>query len=356
MKTKNSLNLNINKDDSEINDYLFCWNFFGSRPNKLLIHDSYVASDFLNLINPTIEDKTIFSEVIPEPDLDIINTKTLAKLSDSVFISYVLIDELQPNSIVSDISFFYQDDKDKEFIDSILENLCQECEVDYEDPESVNKLNTITISNSGLELERVETKNDLDIIELFYNNKTIKDVNKLIKKIKKSETGISILYGERGTGKTSIIHYLSSKLDRIVIFVPNSMLEHTINNPEFRKFIKKYNKVLLVLDDCEMSFNEYFVKSNFIVNNLLQLVDGFLSDTIDLSIVAIFNVEDPEEIDHNLLNSNNLIDLIQFDCLSETEANELSEHLGEKTKYKNKTKLIDIIKKRKVVINKKLGF
>jgi hypothetical protein len=134
------------------------------------------------------------------------------------------------------------------------------------------------------------------------------------------------------------------------------MLEHTINNPDFRKFIKKYNKVLLVLDDCEMSFNEYFVKSNFIVNNLLQLVDGFLSDSIDLSIVAIFNVEDSEEIDHNLLNCNNLIDVINFDELSESESNELADHLGDKTKYKNKAKLIDIIKKRKVLDNKKLGF
>jgi AAA+ ATPase superfamily predicted ATPase len=207
-----------------------------------------------------------------------------------------------------------------------------------------------------LELERVETKIDLDVVELFYNNRTMKDVNKLVKKIKKSQTGISILYGERGTGKTSIIHYLANKLDRIVIFVPNNMLESTINNPDFRKFIKKYNKVLLVLDDCEMSFNEYFVKSNFIVNNLLQLVDGFLSDSVDLSIVTIFNVEDSEEIDHNLLNSNNLIDIIHFDELSEAESNELSDHLGDKTKYKNKAKLIDIIKKRKVLGNKKLGF
>jgi hypothetical protein len=86
-----------------------------------------------------------------------------------------------------------------------------------------------------------------------------------------------------------------------------------------------------------MSFNEYFVKSNFIVNNLLQLVDGFLSDTVDLSIVAIFNVECSEEIDHNLMNCNNLIDIIYFDELEISEANELSEHLGDKSKQKNST-------------------
>jgi putative ribosome biogenesis GTPase RsgA len=52
-------------------------------------------------------------------------------------------------------------------------------------------------------------------------------------KIKKSEKGLSVLWGERGTGKTSIINYLADKLDRIVIFIPNNLIEHTINNPDF---------------------------------------------------------------------------------------------------------------------------
>ena len=355
MKNKISLNLNINKDDSSINDFLYCWNIFESRPNKVLVHDSYLSADFLNIIDSKTIDKNEFTEILPEDECDIVNAKTLAQISESIFISYVLIDKNQSDSIVTDITFFYKSDDDKTEIESIIESLVQDCEVDYEESET-NKLNAIGLSSNGLELERVETKIDLDVVELFYNNRTMKDINKLVKKIKKSQTGISILYGERGTGKTSIIHYLANKLDRIVIFVPNNMLESTINNPDFRKFIKKYNKVLLVLDDCEMSFNEYFVKSNFIVNNLLQLVDGFLSDSVDLSIVTIFNVEDSEEIDHNLLNSNNLIDIIHFDELSEAESNELSDHLGDKTKYKNKAKLIDIIKKRKVLGNKKLGF
>jgi len=355
MKNKISLNLNINKDDSSINDFLFCWSVFETRPNKILVHDSYLSEDFLKIINSETIEKNEFSEILPDEECDIVNRKVLAKLSETIYLSYVLIDINQPDAIVSEITFFYKSEKDKENIDVIIKGLVQDCEVDYEESET-NKINAIGLSNNGLELERVDTKVDLDSIKLFYNSKTMEDINKTVKKIKKSQTGISILFGERGTGKTSIIHYLASKLDRIVIFVPNNMIEHTINNPDFRKFIKKYNKVMLVLDDCEMSFNEYFVKSNFIVNNLLQLVDGFLSDTIDLSIVVIFNVEDEEEIDHNLRNSNNLIDMVYFDELTENEANELSVHIGEKSKFKNKAKLIDIIKKRKVLNNKKLGF
>jgi hypothetical protein len=134
------------------------------------------------------------------------------------------------------------------------------------------------------------------------------------------------------------------------------MIEHTINNPDFRKFIKRYSKPILVIDDCEMLFNDYLNKSNILVNNLLQLSDGFLSEIVDVTFITIFNCEEEEEIDHNLLECNNLIDVVEFEYLSEEESNELSSYLGEKPKYKNKNRLIDIIKKNNTKSNKKIGF
>jgi len=223
--------------------------------------------------------------------------------------------------------------------------------------EEVNNLNTINFSSSsGLDLESVDPSVDLETFEMYYSASTIKKLNKLIKKVKKNDKGISIIYGERGTGKTSAISQIANKLDRIVIFIPNNMIEHTINNPDFRKFLKRYSKPIIVIDDCEMIFNDYLTKSNMVVNNLLQLSDGFLSETIDVTFIAIFNVEDENEIDRNLIECNNLIDIIDFEFLNSDEANELSIHLGEKAKYKNKTKLVDIIKKNTLQNNKKIGF
>ena len=57
-------------------------------------------------------------------------------------------------------------------------------------------------------------KNKLEISEKVsffnsqkYNQKTFKSVNKLIKKIKTSHKGLSVLWGEKGTGKTNVINY-----------------------------------------------------------------------------------------------------------------------------------------------------
>ena len=74
-----------------------------------------------------------------------------------------MIDINQPDAIVSEITFFYKSEKDKENIDVIIKGLVQDCEVDYEESET-NKINAIGLSNNGLELERVDT------IELYDGN------------------------------------------------------------------------------------------------------------------------------------------------------------------------------------------
>ena len=110
------------------------------------------------------------------------------------------------------------------------------------------------------------------------------------------------------------------------------------------------------MDDCEIVFTDNYGRSNMFTSNLLQMVDGFLSDSINCNIVTIFNIDDEEEIDPSLLECNNLIDVIEFEMLSGEESNSLAKHIQSNKKYKNKTKLIDIIKKRSNKIEFEIGF
>jgi hypothetical protein len=308
------------------------------------------------VLNTYITDRNFFTEVLPDDEGFIINDKMFVKTTDNIYCSYIVIDRKHENSIINEVTFFYKLEDDFETIQEIVEKL-NSCTVNFEEDQS-NKLSTIALSStSGLEIEPIDMSEfDLDNFSLYYAKQTGKDINKLIKEIKKSNKGLSILHGERGTGKTSVINYLASKLDRIVIFIPNNMIEHTINNPEFRKFLKRYSKPVIIIDDCEMLFHEYFTKSNMFSNNLLQMVDGFLSDSMEVNIIAIFNVEDEDEIDHSLLESNNLIRVIEFDYLSTEEAKELSEYLGNNKQYKNKTSVLDIIRNKKPKESKEFGF
>jgi len=340
---RSSLNLNITKDDYNLNDFIYCWDKFNSRPNRIVIHNTYSSKLFNKVMSGYILDKNVFTEVIPDSEEVIINDKMLAKLDEKCYLSYVIADRNMDNSFIDSITFYYEGSY--EGITDIVDEL-NDCILDYCEDDS-NKLNTIGLSINGLEIEPINLKEENDNTDLFYNTITFKRVDKAIKGIKKADKGLTILYGDRGTGKTSVINYIASKLDRIVIFIPSSMIEHTINNPEFRKFIKKYEKPILVLDDCELFLGgDVYSKSSMFANNLLQMVDGFLSDTMNVNIVAILNIEDEDDIDPSLLECNNLIEVVEFLPLSEEESNDLAKNLGSNKKYKNKTKVIDIVKKR----------
>jgi AAA+ ATPase superfamily predicted ATPase len=355
-ETKQSnLSININKDYSNLNDFLYCWDIFGSRPNKIVIHNTYSTKPFAKIVSEHSIEKNIFTEILPNDEDFTINDKIISNLGDDVYLSYIVIDRNQDNSIVSDIVFFYKSQESSKKVQSIIEEL-NDCLVDFCEEET-NNLNTIALSTqSGLEIEPIELDDDFENFDHYYSSNTGKSVEKLIKKIKKSNKGLSVLYGERGTGKTSVINYIASKLDRIVIFIPNNLIEHTINNPDFRKFIKKFQKPVIVLDDCELTLSDYYNRTNITTNNILQMVDGFLSDTMEVNIICIFNTDDEDDIDEALLDCNSLIDVIEFEYLSGEESEELSKVVGSGKKYKNKTRLIDIIKKKSGGDQKKIGF
>jgi len=354
-KIKTNLNININKDDSDLNDFLYCWSKFGSRPNKVIIYNSYLKVAFSDVISEYIEEKNVFTEVIPSETSIILNDKMLVKLSDNLYLSYLIIDRTNENSVIHDITFFFKNyEEELNNINEIIEKL-DDCIFDIDVDIPYGKINTITLTQNGLDIENINFSGLDDEVDYYYTRDTLKEVDKLIKSIKKSNKGLSIIHGPRGTGKTSVINYLSEKIDKNMIFVPSNMIDITFNNPEFKTFLRKHQNSILVIDDCEMMFNQIFTKSNLFVNNLLQLVDSPLSDSLNINILMIFNVDDIIEIDESLMECNNLIGMVEFDMLDVDTSNDLSKHIGSKKKYQNKTKLIDIIKKRYTTPQKKVG-
>ena len=349
---KNNLKININKDDSGLNDFLYLWDIFKTRPNKVLIHGTFDFKETESFFDQ-YEKVNKFTEIICLEIDDIINDKLLLKSTESIYISYIAVDKLTESAVISDITIYYSSSEDADEVNEIIKSVSEYQVID--DLEEGHNLNVVSLSNNSIELEEIKYDDiDIDNIEEYYSKQTFKDLSKWLKKSKKQQSGLSILYGKRGTGKSSAIKYLATKLDRNLIFVPNNLVDLTINSSDFSKFLRKHENPILILDDCEMIFNEFFTKSNIIANNLMQLVDGLLSNK--LSIITIFNVEDKSEIDHNLIECNNLIDIIEFTDLSNSEANQLSELLGYKQKHKNDIRLLDLIKNTKSDNKKRLGF
>jgi len=347
---KISTKININKDDSSLNDFLFLWSEFGSRPNKIFLHGDF-SKDLVKKIE-NFEIVNVFREISFESDSDIQNDKVICKVSDNVYLSYIEVDKLL-ESTFTDITIFYKSNSDSEVVGSLLQDISEYllCE-----PISEKTNFYITsLSQTSLEMINLPIKKEIEDIKILYEKNTWKESNKILKKIKSGDAGLAILFGERGLGKSSFINHIVNVVDRDVIFVPNTMIEICINSTDFRKILDKFNKPIVVIDDCETIFSDFFTKSNLLCNNLLQLIDGVVAID-DLTVVAIFNVEDEDEIDQNLIGCNSLIGILEFMRLNKNESQSLSKILKTKNKFTKDSRLVDVIRD-KIVENKgKLGF
>ena len=63
---KSLINININKDDSNLNDFLSIWDYFGKRPNKITIHTTYSTKLFTELMSSKFVEKNTFTEILAD--------------------------------------------------------------------------------------------------------------------------------------------------------------------------------------------------------------------------------------------------------------------------------------------------
>jgi len=195
----------------------------------------------------------------------------------------------------------------------------------------VNKasnINLVVQQGDNLNTNRYPVKiKDLDV-ELNYGSGFIPVYNKIIKALNtKNNKGIILFHGTPGTGKTSLIKYISKKIKKEMIFVPPSMAE-AISAPNFIPFLMNHSNSVLVIEDAErilMDRNQY--GSNQGVSNILNLSDGILGDCLNIQVIATFNTS-LKDIDSALLRKGRLIAEHEFKELSVEHSNKLLQHLG----------------------------
>jgi hypothetical protein len=313
---KNSkLTLTINKEDMDQNDYLYCWSEMGVRPNKMLFHSFYDAFNFLQFLEGfSYQNCGEFSEVMPIDESPIINEKKLYKIEDGFYVSFTIFDKLNEEKLIGDVSIIYSESHSNK-IDEWLNEFNSMVKNEEDDTiTSIQKVNVISIGQNGFELFGLNLPTiELEQIDTFFDEDTINKTERIIKRIRKGENGLSIFWGERGSGKTTLTNYIISEIENSVIYIPLNMVDLTINSPEFTKFLREHKNSILILDDAEIHFSEIFSKTNFYTNNLLQLVDGLGSKELNLNLILILNNKNLNEIDSNLLKCNNILDIIKVE-------------------------------------------
>ena len=171
-------------------------------------------------------------------------------------------------------------------------------------------------------------KVDIDI-DKHYND-DFKPVYNEIKKFldpKNRKSGIVILNGMPGTGKTTLIRHIVSEFPGRYIFINNSM-GMRLNQPEFITFLMEHKDSIFILEDCEaVVMDRQLTGFNNAVAAILNMADGIMSDIFNGKFICTFNT-DISKVDQALLRRGRCYGNYEFKKLEAKKAKVLLEERG----------------------------
>lgn len=143
-----------------------------------------------------------------------------------------------------------------------------------------------------------------------------------------NKSGLVILHGKQGTGKTSYIRYLIKNSKRRVIYMGGDLI-NKLADPNFITFICRYKDSVFVVEDCEellASRNGSHTMNTGLIN-ILNISDGLLGDELCLKFICTFNAP-LTDIDTALLRKGRLVARYEFKDLSVEKVNKLIKEEG----------------------------
>ena len=225
-----------------------------------------------------------------------------------------------------------------------VEEFEEVCKKHYKSPEKkLNNIRLLRVTQQGYDLNdfEVDTVDDFNLEEQ-YNDDFLPEDEKITAFVKKEKSGIIILHGEKGTGKSTYInHLINTNPEKMFVYFPSALVP-LLGEPSFTDFFPRLKDSILILEDCEDALrSRESVGGNRAVNQLLNLSDGLLK-SLGIKFICTFNAP-PEEIDEALLRKGRLFSKYEFKKLNKDKASALLTKLyGKEIVAKEDMSLADI--------------
>lgn len=309
-------NIIINNND-EIQMYkTFCL-LFNNVPNVYSAHVPYDDKKLVKFLNEKYSDAyyTYLTENCEEisgirPNVD--STEKNEKHQIHMWVIYEPGNCVIVNCIAGHIKI-YHDNENDEWCEAFIEEIRINCSVD----KKPNKFNIIVKEGMYLILKQVEPISMNTDINLMYNDDFKPIHNKITSFLQNDDTGIVILHGKQGTGKTSYIrHLISNNIDKKIIYVTPDMM-NCLSSPDIIPFMIENKDSILILEDCEELLRSRKGKDtvNSGLINILNMSDGLLGDILHVKFICTFN-EGMKDIDMALQRKGRLVARYEFKSLA----------------------------------------
>ena len=182
-----------------------------------------------------------------------------------------------------------------------------------------------------------EVSIDPQIFRLCYPDNAWSWHLQLIDSLRKKKSGLSILEGPPGTGKTTYLRYLMREMEAThhFYFVPPSGLS-MLSHQDFLAFwsrevqMAKSKRFIMILEDAEAALMSRAEDNRNMVSTLLNLTDGILGDFLSIQVICTVNCK-ASDLDPALMRPGRLVSHRVFRKLFRNEVAALANHYGSTT-------------------------
>lgn len=194
--------------------------------------------------------------------------------------------------------------------------------------QKTNNFNLIIPGNESFCLRSIKNKKPKLSLDKSYNDDLTELHPQILKSLRSSETsGLVLLHGVPGTGKSTYIRYLANFINKKIIFFPPN-LAFNLSDPSFTGFLIDNKNTIILIEDAEELLVSRNRGNNSGISMLLNLTDGLLGASLNIQFICTFNTE-LQNIDTALLRKGRLTALYEFKPLTIEKSKALLATLGE---------------------------
>jgi hypothetical protein len=250
------------------------------------------------------------------------------------------------------VSILYDSDSDQELVNKLRTTF-----ENYQSKYHNKKIGYLVSEKSGLSIMYGKFKPYKEDYSSFLGHEVDQFRDQIMDDLSNTDSsGLYLIHGKPGTGKTSFIKTVLTTSSRQPIYIPTNFIE-SLSSPSLLGQLMREPNSVLILEDADTALMKRSGDNSSAVSTLLNLTDGFMADFLSPIVICTFNTP-LSDIDSALLRSGRLMGITEFKPLEINAANALSEHLGYDCSFEQPTPISDVInQKSKNTLNKKvIGF
>lgn len=155
------------------------------------------------------------------------------------------------------------------------------------------------------------------------------DYDKVTEFINGKDSGLVILHGAPGTGKTYVLRNLAQENPKKKFYFMDKSTFEYISSNSFVSFLlsNSVKDSVFVLEDCETLLSDRLTTGNHLLSTILNLSDGILGDGLNIKFICTFNA-DISKLDSAILRKGRLKYKYEFKELTPEKTQELAKELG----------------------------